>query len=64
MKTLENYDEMSELGSKLIVEYLDNIDSIIPEKQDESLVTYAKKLDKAESKLDFNDKAEVIERKN
>ena len=31
--------------------------------QDESLVTYAAKIDKAESHLDFSEKAEVLERK-
>lgn len=57
------HDEMAKLGAELIIKYLDNMDSIEPETQDESLVTYANKIDKAESKLDFSLKADVLERK-
>ena len=57
------HDDMAELGAKLIIEVLEELDSITPQSQDESLVTYASKLDKAEAKLDFSLPAEVLERK-
>lgn len=57
------HDKMAELGAKLIIEVLADLDNIKPEPQDESLVTYAKKIDKEESKLDFNNEAAVLERK-
>ena len=57
------HDKMANLGAKLIIEVLADLDNIKPEPQDESLVTYAKKIDKEESKLDFNNQAEVLERK-
>ena len=57
------HDAMAELGAKLIVEVLADLPNIKPEPQDESLVTYAAKIDKAEAKLDFGQSAEVLERK-
>ena len=57
------HDKMAEMGAGLMLEVLDNLDNIKPEPQDESLVTYAAKIDKEESKLDFNNKADVLERK-
>ena len=57
------HDKMAELGAKLIIEVLADLDNIKPEPQDESLVTYAKKIDKEESKLDFTNQADVLERK-
>lgn len=57
------HDKMAELGAQLMVEVLDNLDSIVPQPQDESLVTYAAKIDKAESLLDFSQAAVVLERK-
>lgn len=57
------HDAMAELGARLIGEALDKWETLQPEVQDESLVTYAAKIDKAESKLDFSLSAEVIERK-
>ena len=57
------HDKMAKLGAELMVEVLDNLDNIIPQPQDESLVTYAAKIDKVESLLDFNQSAVVLERK-
>lgn len=57
------HDKMAEMGAGLMLEVLDNLDNIKPEPQDESLVTYAAKIDKEESKLDFNYDADVLERK-
>ncbi len=57
------HDKMAQLGAKLMVEVLDDLDNITPQAQDESLVTYAAKIDKAESLLDFSQPAMVLERK-
>ena len=57
------HDVMAELGAKLIVEVLGDIKNITLQPQDESLVTYAAKIDKAEAKIDFNQPAQVLERK-
>ncbi|MBR2033778.1 MAG: methionyl-tRNA formyltransferase [Alphaproteobacteria bacterium] len=57
------HNDMAELGAKLIIEVLDELENIKPEVQDEALVTYAAKLDKKEAKLDFLMSAEVLERK-
>lgn len=57
------HDKMAILGAKLILKYLDNMDNIKGEAQDETQVSYAQKIDKAECLLDFNLPAEVLERK-
>ena len=57
------HDKMAELGADLMVDVLDNLDNIKPVAQDESLVTYAAKIEKEESKLDFGSNAEILERK-
>ena len=57
------HDKMAEMGAGLMLEVLDNLDNIRPEAQDENLVTYAAKIDKEESKLDFDNDAIVLERK-
>ena len=57
------HDKMAEAGAKLMLEVLDDLDNIVPEKQDENLVTYAAKIEKEESKLDFNNDAVFLERK-
>lgn len=57
------HDKMAALGAKLMSEVLDNLDNITPVAQDESQVTYAAKIDKAESLLDFSLPAVVLERK-
>lgn len=57
------HDKMAALGADLMLDVLTDLDNIVPEPQDESLVTYAAKIDKEESKLDFNNEAAVLERK-
>lgn len=57
------HDAMAGLGAELIVKALDNWQNLHAEPQDECLVTYAAKIDKAESRLDFSMPAEVLERK-
>lgn len=59
------HDALAEIGADLIVKTLDNIDELQAhaQTQDETLVTYAAKIDKNESKIDFNQPADVLERK-
>ena len=57
------HDAMAGLGAELIVKALDNWQNLHAEPQDDRLVTYAAKIDKAESRLDFSMPAEVLERK-
>lgn len=57
------HDKLAEIGKALILQALQNIDNLKPEKQDDSLSCYAKKLEKSEAKLDFNRPADELERK-
>ncbi|MFI3241114.1 MAG: methionyl-tRNA formyltransferase [Alphaproteobacteria bacterium] len=57
------HDEMAELGGKLIIEALNNLDNITPIKQDDSKANYAHKIDKSEMLLNFNLPAEDVLRK-
>lgn len=57
------HDQLSEIGAQLILEVLREIEVIRPQMQDDSLACYATKIEKEESKLDFNLPAEVLERK-
>jgi len=57
------HDELSRIGANLLLKTLDNIDRIAPQKQDETLVSYAQKISKDECLIDFNKNADVIERK-
>lgn len=54
--------ELAELGAELMVRVLADIDAFPAVTQSEDGVTYAAKIDKAETKLDFSMSAEVVER--
>ncbi|GAA5111596.1 methionyl-tRNA formyltransferase [Orbus sasakiae] len=58
------YDKLAKLGPDALLQTLDLISKghAQPQKQDESLVTYAEKLSKHEAKLDWNLSAEQLER--
>ncbi|MDE1466285.1 methionyl-tRNA formyltransferase [Aurantiacibacter sp. D1-12] len=60
--TGELHDELSEMGARLMVEALERLDELEPEVQDNALATYAPKIDKAETKLDFTRAADELER--
>ncbi len=47
------HDALAELGGRLMVEALGDLENLEPEPQDEALVTYAEKLQKAEAPLDW-----------
>ena len=57
------HDMLAQIGADLMIDVLKNINNITPTPQDESLATYAKKLEKDEEKLDFNESAAYLERK-
>ncbi len=57
------HDELSRIGADLLIETLDSLDTSTPLKQDDNLVCYAKKISKDECLIDFNQNAEIIERK-
>ncbi len=56
----ELHDVLSDVGADLLLQTLDKLDAIVPQKQDERLVTYAEKIDKAECLLDFSQDAETL----
>ena len=59
------HDRLAVLGAEALTKVLPEIESgtVNPEKQDETLVTYAKKLEKGEAVLDWSQSAEVLARK-
>ena len=59
----ELHDKLALLGADLISEVLADIKSFKPTPQPQDLACYAEKIDKAECKLDFNQKAETLCRK-
>ena len=54
--------ELAELGAELMVRVLADLDAFACVSQPESGITYAAKIDKAETKLDFSLPAEAVER--
>ncbi len=58
------YEKLAELGPDALVECLADIaeGKAVPEKQDDALANYAKKLSKEEARIDWNDDAAHIER--
>ena len=54
------HDKLSEIGARLLIKTLGELDSLKPVKQDESKVTYAEKIDKAECLIDFDMEAEKL----
>lgn len=56
------YEKLAKLGPVALLETLENIRDITPEKQDDELATYAWKLDKSEGLLDWQQSAQQLER--
>ena len=54
--------ELAEMGARLIVRVLADLPAFPPVAQSEQGVTYAKKIDKAEARIDFAQPAEGVER--
>ncbi|AUW57028.1 methionyl-tRNA formyltransferase [Sphingobium sp. SCG-1] len=55
-------DELAEAGATLMRQVLEDLDAFPPVPQPEEGITYAAKIDKAESRLDFTADAHVVER--
>lgn len=58
------YDKLAELGPPALLDSLDHLakEQLSPEKQENSLATYARKLTKDEARLDWNLSATALER--
>ncbi len=56
------HDELMVMGAKLMVETLASLDNVTPEVQDDALATYAAKIDKTESRIDWSRSADEVER--
>lgn len=56
------HDQLAALGGTLMVEALNELDSLVPELQDETRVTYAEKLQKSEAPINWQHNAIEISR--
>ena len=61
--TGELTDELAALGAEAMVTVLSDLATFTPQAQDDSAAIYAPKIDKAESRIDWAEPADVIERK-
>jgi methionyl-tRNA formyltransferase len=57
------HDRLAELGAQVLANTIDELENLPATPQDNSRKTYAKKLEKAEAQLDWNNPAIVLERK-
>ena len=57
------HDKLATLGGEAIVEALEDLESLLPTPQPEAGVTYAAKIDKAETKINWAEDPETIARK-
>jgi methionyl-tRNA formyltransferase len=55
-------EELAEIGGRLLVQVLSDLEAYPPAVQPEDGVTYAKKIDKGEARLDFSTAAAQVER--
>jgi methionyl-tRNA formyltransferase len=55
-------EELADTGAALMVQYLASPTEYPPETQDDTLGTYAKKIEKQDARLDFSQPAEQVER--
>lgn len=60
--TADLHDRLAMLGAQAIVEALDRLGSLVPERQPAEGVTYASKIDKAEARIDFARSAIEVDR--
>jgi methionyl-tRNA formyltransferase len=58
----ELHAELAEIGARLMVETLAELDQLKPEPQPELGATYAAKIDKSEARIDWSKPAELLER--
>jgi len=57
------HDRLAQLGAQMLTNTIDQIESLPATPQDDNQASYAKKLDKAEALLDWQEPATVLERK-
>jgi len=60
---IELHDRLAKIGGEDLLKVIANIDSLSPEKQDDTKASYAHKIAKDEAKISSEDKLEKIERK-
>lgn len=58
----ELHAELAEIGARLLIETVAQLDQLKPEPQPDLGATYAAKIDKAEARIDWAKPAELIER--
>jgi methionyl-tRNA formyltransferase len=56
------YHKLSNIGPQALIEYLHNIQTLVPVKQDSALASYAKKLSKDEALINWHHSAAQLER--
>ncbi|MCF6304832.1 MAG: methionyl-tRNA formyltransferase [Rhodobacteraceae bacterium] len=56
------HDQLAEMGGRLVVETLQNLDQLVPEPQAETGMTYARKIDKSEARVNWQKNAVQISR--
>ena len=60
MEVVEAFNKLSEIAATLTIETLDNYERILPKKQNESEVSYCKKIKKEDGLVDFNDAKKLV----
>lgn len=60
--TADLHDRLSAMGAALIVQALAQLDTLVPETQPDTGVTYAAKIDKSEAAVDWTQDAQKIDR--
>lgn len=61
--SLSLHNKLAHAGAKKVIEYLNNYSTIKPQKQSSDGVTYADKILKSEGVINWNEPAELVERK-
>lgn len=56
------HDRLSDMGARLIVQALDQLDELTPQAQPEDGVTYASKIEKSEARIDWSRPATEVDR--
>lgn len=56
----ELFDRLAEMGKNAVIEVLNNIENIKPEKQDDEKATYAHMINKEDAKIDWNKSAKSV----
>ena len=56
------HEELAQMGAEMIVETMQRLDSLVPQKQDDALATFAPMISKKDGQVDFTRAPEEIER--